>query len=49
VDRIEFKPDVWVKVYPLRVLTNLKHIPDATIGVNFMQGIRYGFGISIPF
>jgi hypothetical protein len=48
-DRIDFKPDVWVKAYPLRILTNLKHIPDATIGVNFMQGIRYGFGISIPF
>ena len=48
-DRIDFKPEVWVKAYPLRILTNLKHIPDATIGVNFMQGIRYGFGISIPF
>lgn len=49
VDRIEFAPDVWVKAYPLRLLTNLKRIPDVTVGVNFMKGVRYGFGISIPF
>ena len=49
VDRIEFEPDIWVKVYPLRLLTNLKRIPDVTVGVNFMKGVRYGFGISIPF
>lgn len=49
VDRIEFEPDIWAKVYPLRVLTNLKRIPDVTVGVNFMKGVRYGFGISIPF
>jgi hypothetical protein len=49
VDRIEFNPDVWVKVYPLRILTGAKRIPDVTLGVNFMQGIRYGFGVSIPF
>ena len=49
VDRIEFQPDIWVKAYPLRLLTNLKRIPDVTVGVNFMKGVRYGFGISIPF
>ena len=49
VDRIEFEPDIWVKAYPLRLLTNLERIPDVTLGVNFMKGVRYGFGISIPF
>jgi hypothetical protein len=49
VDRIEFEPDIWVKTYPLRLLTNLKRIPDVTVGVNFMKVVRYGFGISIPF
>jgi hypothetical protein len=49
VDGVDFKPDVWVKVYPLRILTNTKRGPDLTVGVNFMQGIRYGFGLSIPF
>jgi hypothetical protein len=49
VDGIDFKPDVWVKVYPLRILTNTKRGPDLTVGINFMQGIRYGFGLSIPF
>lgn len=48
-DNIHFKPDVWLKVHPLRILTNLKNIPDATIGVNYVKEIQYGFGISIPF
>jgi len=49
VDGVDFKPDVWVKVYPLRILTNTKRGPDFTVGINFMKGIRYGFGLSIPF
>jgi len=49
VDGVDFKPDVWIKAYPLRILTNTKRGPDFTVGINFMQGIRYGFGISIPF
>ena len=48
-DDIHFKPDVWVKIHPLRMLTNLKNIPDATIGINYVKEIQYGFGISIPF
>jgi hypothetical protein len=49
VDGVNFKPDVWIKSYPLRILTNTKRGPDLTVGINFMQGIRYGFGLSIPF
>ena len=49
VDGVDFKPDVWIKAYPLRILNNTKRGPDFTVGINFMQGIRYGFGISIPF
>ena len=49
VDGVDFKPDVWIKAYPLRILTNTKRGPDFTVGINFMQGIRYGFGLSIPF
>jgi hypothetical protein len=49
VDGVNFKPDVWIKAYPLRILTNTKRGPDFTVGINFMQGIRYGFGLSIPF
>jgi hypothetical protein len=48
-DGVDFKPDVWIKAYPLRILTNTKRGPDFTVGINFMQGIRYGFGLSIPF
>ena len=49
VDGVNFKPDVWIKAYPLRILTNTKRGPDFTVGINFMKGIRYGFGLSIPF
>jgi hypothetical protein len=49
VDGINFKPDIWIKAYPLRILTNTKRGPDFTVGINFMQGIRYGLGLSIPF
>ena len=49
VDGVNFKPDVWIKAYPLRILTNTKRGPDLTVGINFMQGIRYGFGLSITF
>jgi hypothetical protein len=49
VNDIEFKPDVWFKIYPLRILTNTKSIPDFTVGVNYAQDFRVGFGLSIPF
>ena len=49
MDNTEFKPDVWVKVYPLRILLNVERGPDFTLGVNYMNGINYGVGLSIPF
>ena len=49
VDRIELTPDVWVKIYPLRIITNTKRGPDFTVGVNYMKGFRLGVGIAIPF
>jgi hypothetical protein len=49
VDKIELEPDVWVKIYPLRIITNTKRGPDFTLGVNYMKGFRVGVGIAIPF
>jgi hypothetical protein len=49
VGETKFKPDVWVKVYPLRVLTNTEKGFDFTAGLNYMEGLRYGIGVVIPF
>lgn len=49
VGETKFKPDVWVKVYPLRVLTNTEKGFDFTFGLNYMEGLRYGIGVVIPF
>jgi hypothetical protein len=48
LDEVKFKPDVWVKIYPLRIILDVKDGPDFTLGVNYMNGINYGVGISIP-
>jgi hypothetical protein len=49
IDEIKFKPDVWVKAYPLRILTNTDRGFDFVVGVNYMEGFRYGVGVVIPF
>lgn len=49
IDKIEVKPDFWVKIYPLRVITNTERGLDFTVGVNHMKRFRLGFGITIPF
>ena len=48
-DSISVKPDVWLKIHPIRILTKTKRGLDFTIGVNYMGGFRYGVGLSIPF
>ena len=48
-NRIIFQPDLWFKVYPLRILFDNKNGADLTLGLNYMKSFRYGVGISIPF
>jgi hypothetical protein len=48
LDEVKFKPDVWVKIYPFRIILDVKDGPDFTLGVNYMNGINYGVGLSIP-
>lgn len=47
-DSISLKPDVWLKINPLRIISKKKNIPDFSIGFNYMDGVRFGFGLSIP-
>lgn len=49
IDEDKYKPDVWVKVYPIRILTNTEKGFDFTIGINYRGGFRYGVGVVIPF
>lgn len=48
-DNLDASPDIWFKFYPLRTLLKTKNGPDLTLGLNYMKGFRYGFGLSIPF
>ena len=48
-DSISVKPDIWLKIHPIRILTKTKRGLDFTIGVNYMDCFRYGVGLSIPF
>jgi hypothetical protein len=49
VDSLALGPDIWFKVYPLRLLTKTKRGPDLTVGINYGDKVRYGVGLSIPF
>lgn len=49
IDSVELKPDLWVKVYPLRILTNTNEGFDFILAVNYMNNFRYAVGITIPF
>jgi hypothetical protein len=42
-------PDVWIKVYPIRLITKNPRTLDFSLGLNYSKGFRYGIGLSIPF
>jgi hypothetical protein len=46
-DKINLTPDVWVKIYPIRMITKNKKSLDFSLGVNYSNGFRYGIGLSI--
>jgi hypothetical protein len=48
-DHIDMTPDVWVKFYPIRMITKDKKSLDFSLGVNYSNGFRYGVGLSIPY
>ncbi len=48
-DEVKLTPDIWVKVYPIRMITKDKTSLDFALGVNYMDGFRFGVGVSIPY
>jgi len=48
-DHIDMTPDVWIKFYPIRMITKDKKSLDFSLGVNYSNGFRYGVGLSIPY
>lgn len=48
-DSLKVKPDLWFKVYPLRIITKTDDGFDLIFAVNYMNEFRYGVGITIPF
>ena len=48
-DSLSFKPDIWIKVNPLRFLLKTNRGFDFSIGLNYMEEFRMGIGLSIPF
>lgn len=45
----EVVPDLWFKIFPIRMITKKNDIMDFTIGLNYSEGFIYGIGLSIPF
>jgi|688.fasta_scaffold57041_4 hypothetical protein len=45
----EIVPDLWLKIFPIRMMTKEKSFMDFAIGLNYSEGFRYGIGLSIPF
>ena len=49
IDSISLKPDLWLKINPIRLVSGKSNIIDFSVGLNYMEGFRYGVGLSIPF
>lgn len=48
-DSLKIKPDLWFKLYPLRIITKTNDGFDLVLALNYMNRFRYGVGITIPF
>lgn len=48
IDTVRYQPDLWLKIYPLRIITDTKEGFDFILALNYMKGFRYGIGLSIP-
>jgi hypothetical protein len=49
VVNIEVIPDIWLKIYPIRMIKKDKSRMDFSLGLNYSDGFGYGIGLSIPF
>jgi hypothetical protein len=41
------KPDLWIKINPIRTLIKSDAILDLSFAINYSQNINYGIGVSI--
>jgi len=48
VDSLSVRPDIWVKVNPLRCLLKTNQGFDFSVAVNYMKDFRCAVGLSIP-
>lgn len=48
-DEVFFKPDVWVKFYPLRSLLKVDRGFDFVLCINYKETLKPAIGISLPF
>jgi len=48
-DSIRIQPDIWIKVYPLRIITNTTQGFDVIIAANYMKGLNLGVGVALQF
>jgi hypothetical protein len=48
-DSLSLKPDIWLKINPLRTLLKTDRGFDFSFGINYMEKFRYAVGLSIPF
>jgi len=48
VDSLSVKPDIWVKVNPLRCILKTERGFDFSVAINYMKDFRYAVGLSIP-
>ena len=49
IGNVTMTPDVWIKIYPIRIITKSNKGFDFAPAINYMGGFRYGIGLSIPF
>jgi hypothetical protein len=47
-DSLTLKPDLWIKINPLRTILKTDRGFDFSIGINYMEEFRYAIGLSIP-
>jgi hypothetical protein len=48
-DNVDITPDIWVKIYPIRMISKNKSGIDFAVGINYMDGFRLGAGLSIQY
>lgn len=48
-DSIHLKPDIWVKINPMRIIFKTEKGFDFSLGLNYSDKLRYGVGLSLNF